>query len=107
MTTLKMETICGHTNTIITHSDGMITHVVIESTCPKINNWGTVFDVPMEHLMDMKDTIFVEKSKKGELTPTCFVPVLIANAVWMENGMIAKSLVKKMSPIKIENPDDK
>ncbi|MCL2142373.1 MAG: hypothetical protein FWH46_05845 [Methanimicrococcus sp.] len=102
MTTLKMATICDHINKITAHSDGEITHVVIESTCPKINKWGTEFDIPLANLMDMHETIFAEKTKNGALTPTCFVPTLIANVVWLENGMISKSLVKKMSPIKID-----
>jgi len=102
MTTLIMDTICGHVNKITAKADGMTTHVTIETTCPKIKSWGTAFDIPMEEIMTLRNKTLEEKREKTELTPTCFVPALVMNAVWMENGMIAKSLVKKKSPIKIE-----
>jgi hypothetical protein len=107
MATFKMDkTICGNVNKVTTHSDGETTRVIIETTCAKIKNWGTEFDVPMENLMNFHDTIFAEKSKTGTLTPTCFVPVLIANAIWLENGMIAKNLVKKITPLQVDFVDE-
>ena len=100
-----MDTICGHINKVTAKSDGMITHVSIETTCHKIKNWGTEFDIPMDQIMDNRNVTLEGKLKTFALTPTCFVPALVMNVVWMENGMIAKSLVKKKSPIQIEYSD--
>ncbi|WNY25232.1 DUF6951 family protein [Methanolapillus millepedarum] len=102
MATLKMATICGHTNTVTAEAKGMETHVVIETTCPKIKKWGTDFSIPMEDIMDIQNKTLDEKRKACTLTPTCFVPTLVMNTVWMENGMISKSLVKKMGHMDIE-----
>ena len=105
MVTLTMDTICGHVNKVTAKSNGMTTHVSIETTCPKIKNWGTEFDLPMAQIMDNRNETLESKLKTFPLTPTCFVPALVMNVVWMENGMIAKSLVKKKSPVQIEYSD--
>ncbi|MCL2863087.1 MAG: hypothetical protein FWE54_03220 [Methanimicrococcus sp.] len=105
MATLTMDTICGHVNKVTAKSDGKMTHVSIETTCPKIQKWGTEFDLPMEQIMDCRNVTLEEKLKTFPLTPTCFVPALVMNVVWMENGMISKSLVKKKSPVQIEYND--
>ena len=102
MVTLTMDTICGHVNKVTAKSEGKTTHVSIESTCPKIKNWGTEFDIPMDQIMDNRNETLESKLNTFPLTPTCFVPTLVMNVVWMENGMIAKSLVKNKSPIQIE-----
>jgi hypothetical protein len=105
MATLIMDTICGHVNKITAVGGGKTTHVSIETTCPKIKNWGTEFDFPMDQLMSLHNEVLDSKSEASPLTPTCFVPTLVMNVVWMENGMIAKSLVKGKSPIQIEYQD--
>jgi len=102
MATLTMDTICGHVNKVTAKSNGNTTHVSIETTCPKIKNWGTEFDLPMEQIMDNRNDTLEGKLKTFPLTPTCFVPALVMNVVWMENGMISKSLVKKKNPVRIE-----
>ena len=105
MATLIMDTICGHVNKITAVSSGKNTHISIETTCPKIQKWGTEFDLPIGQIMDSRNETMVGKSETFPLTPTCFVPTLVMNVVWMENGMIAKSLVKSKSPIQIEYED--
>ena len=107
MTTLIMDTICGHVNRVTAKKEGMLTHVTIETTCPKIKMWGTDFDIPMEEIMDIRNKTFEEKREKVDMTPTCFVPALVMNAVWMENSMISKNLVKKKNPIRIEYMEEK
>ncbi|WNY26741.1 DUF6951 family protein [Methanolapillus ohkumae] len=102
MATLKMATICGHTNTVKAVSDGMETHVTITTSCHKIQSWGTDFVFPMEDMMNIQNKTFEEKGKACPLTPTCFVPTLVMNTVWLENGMISKNLVKKMGGMNIE-----
>ena len=105
MATLTMDTICGHVNKVTAKSEGMVTHVSIETTCPKIKSWGTEFDLPMDQIMTDRNETLEAKLKVMPLTATCFVPVMVMNVVWMENGMIAKSLVKKQNPMKIEYED--
>jgi len=107
MTTLTMDTICGHVNKVTAKVDGMTTRVTIETTCPKIKKWGTEFDIPIEEIMDLRGKTLEGKRREMELTPTCFVPALVMNAVWMENSMISKNLVKGKNPIRIEYTEEK
>ena len=104
-TELKLTNICGHTSVIKAGNEAEGTRILIETTCPKIQKWGTDFIVPMEDMMDASATL-AKNDEKGKTTPTCFIPTLIRNAIWLENGMISKNLAKKSGIATIEYSDE-
>ncbi|NLI62899.1 MAG: hypothetical protein GX362_05835 [Methanosarcinaceae archaeon] len=104
VTKLCLTNICGHVSTVTAEvgDDGMTTIVNIDTTCEKIKKWGTTFTFPMENMMTPCNTTFQENEKNGKLTPTCFIPTVILNAVWIENGMMSKNLAQKEGVANIE-----
>lgn len=101
-TKLRLRNICGHTSTITAESEGMNTHVTIDTTCAKIKKWGTNFTFPVDNMTNPNNLTFEENSKNGQLTPTCFIPTVVMNAVWIENGMMSKSLAQKEGVANVE-----
>jgi hypothetical protein len=101
VTEISLNTICGHTTKITAAKEEQITHVHIDTTCKKLKKWGTDFDLEMKDLMGGSETIIAQKMNEMPLTPTCFVPATIMNACWLENGMISKTLAKKMGKMEI------
>lgn len=102
MATLEMDTVCGHVNKVTASNEGASTRVIIETTCPHVQKWGTEFLIPAEDIADINNKTFSENGKKIQLMPTCFVPTLVMNVVWMENGLLSKNLVKSKSPVQIQ-----
>ncbi|MBQ3621003.1 MAG: hypothetical protein II940_04960 [Methanosarcinaceae archaeon] len=100
-TEIKLRNICGHTSVIDAECTDEGTHITIRTTCPKVSKWGSDFTVSAENMMDI-NAAFAENNKTAQLTPTCFIPTLIMNAVWLENGMISKSLAEKSGLADIE-----
>ncbi len=95
-TKLVYKNICGHKTTIETRICSNGTDVTITSTCKTVNdNDKNNFIVKTE---DITKPIF-EINEIFEIiknnTPTCFLPTMIMNAIWIENGLLSKSLAKK------------
>jgi len=100
-TEISLNTICGHKTKIIATKEGKITHIHIKSSCEKIRKWGLRFDMGMEDLMGGPEGILAKKSQENPLTPTCYIPTTVMNALWLENEMISKNLAKKMGKMEI------
>lgn len=98
---ISLNTICGHKTTIIATREGKTTHIHVKSTCKKVRKWGVHFDMGMGDLMGGPDCILAKKSLENPLTPTCFIPATVMNALWLENEMISKNLARKMGKMEI------
>ncbi|MCP8319788.1 MAG: hypothetical protein H3Z52_02460 [archaeon] len=96
--------ICGKKAVVTTkmNSSGNV-DIIVESDCENIKSFA-------ENLKEIgiKDSCmpFVENSVfilagKNNVTPSCIVPSAIVNAVWIEAGLIARSLALNAKELKI------
>ena len=94
-------TICSHKTIIeaIAQEDGMV-KVRIKSTCRDVRDFAKMLPLlGPEDYTSLQDSKVMDLAAHSRLTPTCLIPTAIFNAVWMEVGMISKSLALKEKSI--------
>lgn len=102
-TIITYKNICGHTTTIKATEENNKTKINVQSTCKTIMNFlkGDIY-LSFEDINNSicKIEKLVEICENN--TPTCFLPTMIVNASWFENGLLSKNLAKKNGLITIE-----
>ena len=87
-----------HFKTIIeteAQSDGTVS-VKIRSECRDVREYAKALkSVNADDYTFIKGSKILDLAADSRLTPTCLVPTAVFNAIWLEVGMISRSLAMK------------
>ncbi len=93
--------ICSHKTLIDADAldDGTV-KVRIRSTCKDVRDFAKrLGPLGPEDYVEIRGSKIFQSAIDARLTPTCLVPTAVFNVVWMEVGMISKSLALKEKAI--------
>lgn len=77
--------------------------ILIESDCEKVKGLAEnlkEISIRDSYIPFRNNLVFI-LAGKNNLTPTCLVPTAIINAIWVEAGLIARSLASNTKELKI------
>lgn len=77
--------------------------IIIESDCDNIKSLaGELKEISIkDSCIPFEDNPVFVLAGRNNVTPTCLVPTAIVNAVWIEAGLIARSLALNAKELKI------
>ncbi len=79
--------------------DGTV-KVKIRSECRDVREYGKALkSAGPEDYTSIKGSRIFDLAAESRLTPTCLVPTAVFNAIWLEVGMISKTLARKEKSI--------
>ncbi|MFA6709933.1 MAG: hypothetical protein WC067_00545 [Candidatus Methanomethylophilaceae archaeon] len=85
-----------HTVTVNQREDGDF-DVHIESDCEFVNDYaGLLKKITMDDLTDNRTSAITDPEKLKYIMGPCLAPNAVFNAGWLEAGMFAKSLARKV-----------
>jgi hypothetical protein len=93
--------ICSHKTLIeaVAQEDGTV-KVKIRSTCKDVRDFAKrLGPLGPEDYVDNTNSKIVQSAIDARLTATCLIPTAVFNVIWVEVGMISKSLALKEKAI--------
>lgn len=93
--------LCDYEHSVLVAREGRELVVTISSDCPHVQALNGL-TVPMGDLGLIKDNAILARAQDAGCSATCLVPCAIMNACWLEVGMMAESLCKRVGGISFE-----